>query len=113
MKPKLRVGDYAKVILDCNIKGRVDKVVSVEYGKRYPYTLLNSSCQWNDRELQKIDDPFNFLPPLTELEQYRLSLEVYKDLLIHAKGQHECDAEILSASITSIEINLLTEILNP
>jgi len=81
MKTKLKVGDYAEVIVNCALKGKILQVKEVNKGITFPYSFLGTAWTFRDSELRKITNKYELLPSLPDLEQYRLSLEVYEQLM--------------------------------
>lgn len=130
MKPKLKVGDYAEVIANESNhgmrQGEIVKVASISYSKQHGnlcYVVRSKfSGEWgaDESELRKASPTFDILPELSDLEQYRLSLEITKDFLneilidIFNKGFEAVlytPEWIERKSVVEIELQTLTEIL--
>lgn len=117
MKPTLKVGDYAEVIkgehLHNNAIGTVVKIRTVDITSKFPYqcTRPNGTTQiFKFGELRKCDPTYEALPSLTDLEQYRLSLGVYRQMINLYYDDLSLHGVWLPVT-ELIQINLLAEIL--
>lgn len=95
MKPKLKVGDYAvdTITNDVYLVLNINKDGSVRLRQGNNFFLINICV------LKKCSPTFAILPSLTELEQYRLSLEMYEQLMTELIMHYEYSQNMKSEKI--------------